>query len=113
MPGFARECCLVDRIEASVMGDEQGGARDLNGRVEQLYRRVSTGLHQDRTTSVWLRFEVRADSDTEALALVRDQVQTGVDRGATLREARVGQPRWDAVPVIPVDQSAPAGEASF
>jgi hypothetical protein len=95
------------------MRDESGGARDLNGRVEQLYRRVSTGLHQDRTMTVWLRFEVRADSETEALALVRDQVQTGADRGATLREARVGQPRWEAVPVIPVDQSAPAGEASF
>jgi hypothetical protein len=43
--------------------------------------------------------------------LVRDQVQTGADRGATLREARVGQPRWEAAPVIPVDQSAPSGEA--
>lgn len=93
------------------MGDERGGARNLDVRVEQLYRRVSTELHHDRTTTVWLRFEVSADSDPEALALVRDQVRTGADRGATLREARVGHPRWDEVPVIPVDQIAPAGEA--
>ena len=93
------------------MGDERGGARNLDGRVEQLYRRVSTGLHHDRTKTVWLRFEVSADSDPEALALVRDQVRTGADRGATLREARVGHPRWDEVPVIPADQIAPAGEA--
>ena len=93
------------------MGDERGGARNLDGRVEQLYRRVSTELHHDRTTTVWLRFEVSADSETEALALVGDQVRTGTDRGATLREARVGHPRWDEVPVIPVDKIAPAGEA--
>ena len=92
------------------MGDERGGARNLDVRVEQLYRRVRTELHHDRTTTVWLRFEVNADSDPEALALVRDQVRTGADRGATLREARVGHPRWDEAPVIPVDQIAPTGE---
>ena len=59
------------------MGDEGSGARNLDVRVEQLYRRVSTGLHHDRTKTVWLRFEVSADSDPEALALVRDQVRTG------------------------------------
>ena len=57
------------------MGDERGGARNLNVRVEQLYRRVSTELHQDRAKTVWLRFEVSADSETEALALVGDQVR--------------------------------------
>ena len=93
------------------MRDDRGGARDLDGRVAQLYRRVSTGLHQDRTKTVWLRFEVSADSDPEALALVRDQVRTGVDRGATLREARIGHPRWDEVALIPVDQRETAGEA--
>src|SRR5688572_91654 len=97
------------------MGDDSGGAQDLDVRVAQLYRRVSTGLHQDRTKTVWLRFEVSADSDPEALALVRDQVRTGVDRGATLREARVGHPRWDdpsgvPPPLIPVDQRETAGE---
>ena len=84
---------------------------ELDTRVEQLYHRVSTGLHQDRTRTVWLRFEVRADSDPEALALVRDQVRTGVDRGATLREARIGHPQWDEAALIPVDQSETVGEA--
>ena len=93
------------------MGDERGGARNLDGRVEQLYRRVSTGLHHDRPKTVWLRFEVSADSDPEALALVRDQVRTGADRGATLREARVGHPRWDEAPLTSVEQIEAAGEA--
>lgn len=84
---------------------------ELDARVEQLYRRVSAELHHDRITTVWGRFEVIADSDAEAMALVREQVQTGRDRGATLREVRVEQPRWDAPPVIPLDQSEMAGEA--
>ena len=85
---------------------------ELDARVEQLYRRVSRGLHHDHTTTVWLRFEVSADSDAEAVAFVRDQVQTGRDRGATLREVRVGHPRWDETPVIPLNQIEIAGEAS-
>ena len=84
---------------------------ELDARVEQLYCRVSAEFHHDRITTVWVRFEVIADSDAEAMALVREQVQTGRDRGATLREVRVEQPRWDAAPVIPLDQSELAGEA--
>jgi hypothetical protein len=84
---------------------------ELDVRVEQLYHRVSTGLQQARITTVWVRFEVRADSDPEALALVRDQVRTGVDRGATLRETRIGHPQWDEAALIPVDQSETVGEA--
>ena len=84
---------------------------ELDARVEQLYRRVSAEFHHDRITTVWVRFEVIADSDAEAMALVREQVQTGRDRGATLREVRVEQPRWAAAPVIPLDQSGMAGEA--
>jgi hypothetical protein len=55
---------------------------------------------------------VHADSDDAALALVRDQLHTGADRGATLREVRVDHPRWDAAPVIPVESIETAGEAS-
>jgi hypothetical protein len=84
---------------------------ELDTRVEQLYRRVSTRLQQDRLTSVWVRFEVRAATDDEAMALVRDQLHTGADRGAILRELRVDHPRWDAAPVIPVEPIEPAGEA--
>ena len=84
---------------------------ELDARVEQLYRRVSAEVHQDRITTVWVRFEVIAESDAEAMALVREQIQTGRDRGATARELRIGQPRGDAAPVIPPDQSAMAGEA--
>ena len=86
---------------------------ELNARVEQLYRRVSTGLQQDRLTSVWVHFEVRAASDDEAMALVRDHIHTGADRGATLREARVGHPRWDEAPAIPLARIESAGEASL
>jgi hypothetical protein len=86
---------------------------ELDARVEQLYRRVSAGVPQDRLTSVWVRFEVHADSDDAALALVRDQLHTGADRGATLREVRIGHPRWDAAPLIPLDQSEMAGETSY
>ncbi len=84
---------------------------ELDARVEQLYRRVSARVPQDRLTTVWVRFEVRAASDDEALALVRDQLHTGADRGATLHEVRVDHPRWDAAPVIPLEQSETAGEA--
>ena len=84
---------------------------ELDARVEQLYRRVSAGLHHDRITTVWVRFEVSAATDDEAMVLVRDQVQTGRDRGATVREVRVDHPRWDAAPLIPLDQSELAGEA--
>src|SRR5215204_6375028 len=76
---------------------------ELNARVEQLYRRVSAGLQPDRIRTIWVRFEVRAATDDAALALVRDQLHTGADRGATLCEVRVDPPRWDAVPVIPRD----------
>ena len=86
---------------------------ELDARVKQLYRRVSAGLQQDRLMSVWVRFEVRATSDDAAMALVRDQLDTGVDRGATLREVRVDHPRWDATPVILPDQIETSGEASF
>ena len=41
---------------------------ELDARVAQLYRRVSAGLQQDRITSEWARFEVRAASDEEAMA---------------------------------------------
>jgi hypothetical protein len=92
------------------MGDDRGEAQDLDVRVAQLYRRVSAGLHQDRITSVWVRFEVRAASDDAAIALVADQLHTGADRGATLREVRIDHPRWDAAPVIPVDHIETAGE---
>ena len=85
---------------------------ELDVRVAQLYHRVSAGLQQDRLTSVWVRFEVRAASDDAAMALVRDQLHTGADRGATLREVRVDHPRWEAAPVIPLDQIETAGEAS-
>ena len=85
---------------------------ELDTRVAQLYHRVSAGLQQDRLTSVWVRFEVRAASDDEAMALVRDQLHTGADRGATLREVRVDQPRWEAVPVLPLAPIEIAGEAS-
>ena len=84
---------------------------ELDVRVAQLYRRVSAGLRHDRITTVWVRFEVIADSDAEAMALVRDQVHTGADRGATLREVRVEQAPWEAAPVVPLDQSELAGEA--
>ena len=84
---------------------------ELDARVEQLYRRVSAEGHQDRITTVWVRFEVIAESDAEAMAVVREQVQTGRDRGATLREVRTEQPRWDAAPLIPPDQNELAGEA--
>jgi hypothetical protein len=95
------------------MRGERGGAQDLDARVEQLYHRVSAGLQQDRIMTVWVRFEVHAATDDEALALVRDQLHTGADRGATLREVRVGHPRWDAAPVIPLAPIETAGEASF
>ena len=85
---------------------------ELDTRVEQLYRRVSTRLRHDRLTSVWVRFEVNADSD-DAMALVRDQLHTGADRGATAREFRIDPPRWEAVPVIPPDQSEMAGESPY
>jgi hypothetical protein len=94
------------------MRGESGGGQDLDARVEQLYRRVNTGLQQDRLTSVWVRFEVHATTDDEALALVRNQLYTGADRGVTLREVRVGHPRWAEVPVIPVAPIETAGEAS-
>jgi hypothetical protein len=86
---------------------------ELDARVERLYRRVSTGLRQDRIATVWVRFEVRAASDDEAMALVRDQLHAGADRGATLREVRVDHPRWDAAPVLPREPIDLAGEASF
>ena len=85
---------------------------ELDARVEQLYRRVSAGLQQDRLTSVWVRFEVRAESDDEAIALVRDQLHTAADRGAALREVRVDQPRRDAASVLPLAPIERAGEAS-
>ena len=85
---------------------------ELDARVERLYRRVSAEVHHDRIATVWGRFEVIADSDAEAMALVREQVQTGRDRGATLREVRVEPPRWDAAPVVPLEQIEIAGEAS-
>jgi hypothetical protein len=68
------------------------------------------GVRQDHITSVWARFEVRAVSDDAALALVREQLHTGTDRGATLRDLRIDHPRWDAAPVIPVDHIETAGE---
>ena len=86
---------------------------ELDARVEQLYRRVSAGLRQDRITTVWVRFEVRADTDDEAMALVRDYLHTGVDGRATLREIRVDPPRWEAAPVIPLAPIERAGEASL
>ena len=86
---------------------------ELDARVEQLYRRVSVGWQPDRLTSVWVRFEVNADSDDDAMALVRDQLHTGADRGATLRELRIEPPRWDAVPVVPLDQSDTAVESHY
>jgi hypothetical protein len=86
---------------------------ELDARVEQLYRRVSAGLQQDRITSVWVRFEVRATTYDAAIALVRDQLHTGADRGAILREVRVDHPRWDVALVIPVEPIETAGEASF
>ena len=86
---------------------------ELDTRVEQLYRRVSTRLRHDRLTSVWVRFEVNADSDDDAMALVRDQLHTGADRGATAREVQIEPPRWDAAPVIPLDQSEMAGESPY
>jgi hypothetical protein len=86
---------------------------ELDARVEQLYRRVSARVRHDRITTVWVRFEVRAASDDEALALVRDQLHTGVDRGATLREVRVDHPRWDAAPVIPLAPIELADEADY
>jgi hypothetical protein len=85
---------------------------ELDVRVEQLYRRVSAGLQSDRITSVWVRFEVRAATEDEALALVRDQLHTGTERGATLREVRVDHPQWEAAPVIPLAPIETAGEAS-
>ena len=85
---------------------------ELDVRVAQLYHRVSAGLQQTRITSVWVRFEVRAASDDAAMARVRDQLHTGADRGAILREVRVDHPRWDAAPVIPVESIGVAGEAS-
>ena len=84
---------------------------ELDTRVEQLYRRVSAGLQPDRITTIWVRFEVRAATDDEAMALVRDQLHTGADCGATLREVRVDHPRGDAAPVIPVEPIETAGEA--
>jgi hypothetical protein len=60
-----------------------------------------------------VRFEVRAASDDAAMTLVRDQLHTGVDRGATLREVRIGHPRWDEAALIPVDQSETVGEAPY
>jgi len=50
---------------------------ELDARVAQLYRGVSAGLPQDHLTSVWARFEMRAPTDDEAIALVRDQLHTG------------------------------------
>ena len=85
---------------------------ELNARVEQLYRRVSAGLQPDRIMTIWVRFEVRAATDDAAIALVRDQLHTGADRGATLREVRVEPPRWEEAPVIPLAPSETAGEAS-
>ncbi len=85
---------------------------ELDVRVAQLYRRVSAGLQQDRLTSVWVRFEVRAASDEMAMTLVRDQLHTGADRGATVREVRVDQPRGEATPVLPRAPLDHAGEAS-
>ena len=86
---------------------------ELDARVEQLYHRVSARLQHDRITSVWVRFEVRAASDDEAMALVRDQLHTGADRGATLREVRVDHLRWDAAPVIPLTPIELADEAGY
>ena len=86
---------------------------ELNARVAQLYRRVSAGLQQDRITSVWARFDVRAASDEEAMALVREQLHTGTNRGATLREVRVDHPRGEAVPTLPLPPIEPAGEVSY
>jgi hypothetical protein len=86
---------------------------ELDARVEQLYRRVSARLQQARITSVWVHFEVRAASDDEAMALVRDQLHTGADRGATLREVRVDHLRWDAAPVIPLTPIERADEAGY
>ena len=86
---------------------------ELDTRVEQLYRRVSAGLQQDRVMSVWVRFEVRAASDDEAQALVRDQLHTGTDRGATLGEIRVDSPRGEAAPVLPLTPIARRDEAAY
>ena len=86
---------------------------ELDTRVEQLYRRVSTSLLHDRITTVWVRFEVNAGSDDEAVTLVGEQVLTGRDRGATAREFRIDPPRWEAVPMIPPDQSEMAGESPY
>ena len=85
---------------------------ELDTRVEQLYHRVSAGLQQSRITTVWVRFEVRAATDDEAMALVRDQLHTGADRGATLREVRVDPPHWEAAPVIPPRQIELPGEVN-
>src|SRR3712207_7782993 len=42
-----------------------------------------------------------------AIALVRDQLQAGTDRGAPLREVRVDPPHWEAAPVIlPTDRKS-------
>jgi len=84
---------------------------ELDTRVEQLYRRVSAEIRHDRITTVSVRFEVNADSDDEAVTLVGEQVLTGRDRGATAREVQTEPPRWDAAPMIPLDQSEVAGEA--
>ena len=75
---------------------------ELDARVAQLYHR----------TSVWVRFEVRADGDDEAMTLVRDQLDTDADRGATLRAVRVDPPHWEAAPVIPPSQIELPGEAN-
>ena len=85
---------------------------ELDARVAQLYRRVSAGWQQERITTIWVRFEVRAATDDEALALVRDQLHTGADRGAILREVRLDQPRWEEAAVIPLAPIETAGEAS-
>ena len=84
---------------------------ELDARVEQLYRRVSAEIQHDRITTVWVRFDVNAESDAAAMAVVREQVLTGRDRGATAREVQTEPPRWDAAPMIPLDQSEVAGEA--
>jgi len=59
------------------------------------------------------RTEVRADTEDEAIALVRDQLHTGTAIGAALCEVRVAQPRWDAAPVIPLAPIERAGEVGF
>ena len=87
--------------------------QELDARVEQLYRRVSAGWQHDRLTSVWVRFEVHAASDDEAMSLVRDQLHTGTARGATPREVRVDYPRGETAPMIPLAPIEGAGEASY